>query len=134
MNRTESREAASKILYQIYILEQAKVEYDIDTVIYDNLEIDNNFVKELVKGVMNNKKDIESLANKYLEDWTLDRLSKVDKAIISLGIYELMYTDTPPIVAINEAIELSKNYSDEKVTDMINGILDKIYHEEVENE
>jgi len=65
-----------------------------------------------------------------MNNWTIDRLNKVDQAIISLGIYELMYTDTPSIVAINEAIELSKKYSEEAVTKMINGVLDKIYHEE----
>ena len=74
--------------------------------------------------------NIDSLANKYLKDWTMDRLNKVDQAIIRLGIYELMYTDTPSVVSINEAIQLSKKYSDEKVTKMINGVLDKIYHEE----
>ena len=55
---------------------------------------------------------------------------KVDKAILSIGIYELIYTDTPPIVAINEAIELSHKYSDDNVSKMINACLDKIYHEE----
>ena len=60
----------------------------------------------------------------------MNRLNKVDQAILSLGIYELLYTDTPSVVAINEAIELSKKYSDESVTKMINGVLDKIYHDE----
>ena len=73
---------------------------------------------------------IEEKANKYLKDWTMKRLNKVDQAIISLGIYELLYTDTPSVVSINEAIELSKKYSDEAVTKMINGVLDKIYHDE----
>ena len=76
------------------------------------------------------KKEIYKLANKYLNKWTIERLSKVDQAILSLGIYELLYTDTPSVVVINEAIELSKKYSDESVTKMINGVLDKIYHEE----
>ena len=73
---------------------------------------------------------MSSLANKYLSSWTLDRLNKVDQAILLLGIYELKYTETPSVVAINEAIELSKKYSDEAVTKMINGVLDKVYHEE----
>ena len=88
----------------------------------------NNFNKEYKDG--NIKEKIDSLANKYLKDWTMERLNTVDQAIISFGIYELMYTDTPSIVAINEAIELSKKYSDDSVTKMINGILDKIFHEE----
>ena len=66
--------------------------------------------------------------------WDIDRLSKVDKAILSVGIYELVYTETPSVVAINEAVELAKKYSDEKVVKMINAALDKIYHNEEENE
>ena len=64
----------------------------------------------------------------------MERLSKIDQAIISIGIYELLYTDTPDLVCINEAIELAKKYSDDKVVKMINGVLDKIYHEREDNE
>ena len=69
-----------------------------------------------------------------MKDWNIDRISKVDKAILSLAIYELLYTETPDVVAINEAIELSKKYSDEKVTKLINGTLDTIMHKEAYNE
>ena len=132
-NRSELREIAMQSLYQKYIYDGSKVEYDIKSIIKELLEIDNDFVFSLVNGVITHEKEIIKLANKYLVDWKIDRLSKVDKAIISIGIYELIYTDTPPLVAINEAIELSKKYSDEKVTSMINACLDKIYHEEVDN-
>ncbi len=129
-NRSELREIAIKVLYQVYIFKDAKVEYDIDSLVKEQLEVENDFVNELVNGVLTKEKDINKLANKYLNNWSIDRLSKVDKAILSVGIYELMYTDTPHIVSINEAVELSKSYSDEKVTKMINACLDKIYHEE----
>ena len=89
----------------------------------------NSFVNDTIDGILKNKKEIIKLDNKYLNDWTMDRLNKVDQAIVALGIYELKYTETPPIVAINEAVELSKKYSDEKVTKMINAVLDEIYHE-----
>lgn len=128
-NRSELREIAMKVLYQIDILDEVKEPYDIDTLIKEQLEIENEFVNELVTGVIKEKKKINKLANDHLNEWTIDRLSKVDKAILSIGIYELMYTDTPSIVSINEAVELSKQYSDEKVTKMINACLDKIYHE-----
>ena len=128
-NRSELREIAMKVLYQIDILDEVKEPYDIDTLIKEQLEIENEFVNELVSGVIKEKKKIKKLANSHLNGWTIDRLSKVDKAILSIGIYELMYTDTPSIVSINEAVELSKQYSDEKVTKMINACLDKIYHE-----
>ena len=121
--RSELREIIIKVIYEI--LAQA------------NLNDYDNYKKSLYYNLLansysdfENKEKIYSLANKYLTDWTMERLNKVDQAIISLAIYELMYTDVPSVVAINEAIELSKKYSDEAVTKMINGILDKIYHEE----
>ncbi len=129
-NRSELREIAVKVLYQVYIFKDAKVEYDVNSLIKEQLEVENDFVKTIVNGVISKEKEINKLANKYLTNWTIDRLSKVDKAILSVGIYELMYTDTPKIVSINEAVELSKSYSDEKVIKMVNACLDKIYHEE----
>lgn len=129
-NRSELREVAMKCLYQVYIMEPTKIEYNVDEIIKGQLEVENEFVDELVKGVLENSKKIDELANKYLVDWTIDRLNKVDKAILSIGIYELTLTNTPSVVAINESIELSKKYSDEAVTKMINGVLDSIYHNE----
>ena len=128
-NRSELRDIAMKVLYQIDILEDAKQPVDVNELIKEQLEIENEFVNTLIDGVISNKKKIKKLANDHLNGWTIDRLSKVDKAILEIGIYELMYTDTPSIVSINEAVELSKQYSDEKVTKMINACLDKIYHE-----
>lgn len=130
-NRSELRDIIVKVLYQIYLLDDGKIEYDVKNLIGDQCEIENDFVNTCVYGVIENKKEIFSLANKYLNGWTMNRLNRVDQAIISLGIYELKFFDTPSLVAINEAIELSKIYSDEAVTKMINGVLDKIYHDEV---
>ena len=130
MNRNEARSVIMTILYQVFMYQNSKIEYNLDDVIKDNLEIDNDFVKETVTGVLDNKENIVNIANKYLKDWTFDRLGLTDRAILSMGIYELLYTDTPSIVAINEAVELAKKYSDDKVKSMINGVLDKVYHEE----
>ena len=130
-NRSELREIIMKVMYQVYILESTNTKYDVKELIKDQLELENEFVNDMVNGIIKNQKEISDLANKYLVDWNIERLSKVDKAILSLGIYELKYTETPSVVAINEAVELSKKYSDEKVTKMINATLDKIYHNEV---
>ena len=134
MNRSKLREIIITILYQTYIYEGKDISYALEDVMKENLEVENDFVKDAVLYITENQKSIDELANKYMENWNIDRLSKVDKAIISLAIYELTKTDTPNIVAINEAIELSKKFSDEKVTKLINGVLDKILHKEVENE
>lgn len=129
-NRSELREVIVKVIYQTIILEEAKLEYNVNDLIKEQLEVQNEFVDSCVHGILEKKSTLSSLANKYLSSWTLDRLNKVDQAILLLGIYELKYTETPSVVAINEAIELSKKYSDEAVTKMINGVLDKVYHEE----
>lgn len=135
-SRSELRDVIVTVTYQSYIMEVANLKFSIDKLIEEQPDIYKNeeFVIETCKGIYKNQKKISGMANKYLNNWTIDRLSKVDKAILSLGIYELLYTKTPSIVAINEAIELSKKYSDEDVTKMINACLDKIYHEELKEE
>ena len=130
-NRSELREIIIKVVYQVNLLEEAKLEYDLSELIKEQIEVKNDFINSCIDGILEHKKEINELANKYLNKWTIDRLNKVDQAILSLGIYELLHTETPSIVAINEAIELSKKYSEDAVVKMINGVLDKIYHEEV---
>lgn len=137
-NRTITRENAMRVLYQIFLYKKNKIDYTTNGVIeeyMDNISleerkiINTEFLKELVEGVLNNINDIDNNISKYLENWTIDRLGLTDQAIIRISVYELLYTNTPNLVCINEAIELSKKYSDEKVSKMINGVLDKIYHE-----
>ena len=132
MNRSEARGIIMTILYQVFMYEKSNIDYDLNEVFSENLKIDNSFVKEMVTGVLDKKNDIDNIANKYLKDWDIKRLSLPDQAILRMGIYELLYTDTPDIVAINEAVELSKKYSDDKVKNMINGVLDKVYHNKEE--
>lgn len=134
LNRSELRIKIMTILYQINVYDTNKVEYNIDDVINSVLDIDNEFVKEIVYGVTTYKEELKSIANKYLNGWTISRLGNTDQAILLMGIYELVYTDTPPIVVINEAVNLAKLYSDDKVKSMINAALDKVYHEEMEKE
>ena len=117
------------ILYQINIYEKNKIEFNIEEIIKELSEIENEFVKDTVYGVITYKNDIDEIANKYLNNWTIDRLGNTDQAILRIGIYELIYTDIPKIIAINEAIELAKLYSDDDVRKMINATMDSIYHE-----
>ena len=127
--RSELRQKIMTILYQINVYKKNKVKYDVDSIIKEVLDIDNEFVKDCVYGVQTYLNEIESLANNHMKNWTIDRLGNTDQAILQLGIYELIYTDTPDIVCINEAVELAKIYSDEKVKNMINAILDSIAKE-----
>ena len=123
--RSELRKKIMVILYQIDIYNERKVPYQIDEVIKNNVDIENEFVKDIVYGVVTYIDELDSLANSLMNDWTIDRIDKSGAAILRMALYELKFTDTPEIVVINEAIELSKKYSDEAVRKIINAVLDK---------
>ena len=131
LNRSELRKKIMTILYQINVYDNNKMDYNVEDVIKSVMEIDNEFVKEIVYGTLTYKEQLKDIANKYLAGWSIDRLGNTDQAILLMEIYELMYTKTPPIVVINEAVNLAKDYSDDKVKNMINATLDKVYHEEL---
>ena len=132
LSRSELRKKIMTILYQINVYDKNKITYNIDDVIKEVSEIDNEFIKEIVYGVVTYKNKIDEVANNYLNGWTINRLGNTDQAILRMGIYELLYTKTPEVVSINEAIELAKIYSDDDVRKMINGVLDKVYHNKEE--
>ena len=134
MTRHEQRYKAMTILYQAFLYENNNINYDINSIINEQMEENSKFVNSLVMGVIKNKDSIDELANKYLENWDISRLGFTDQAILRIGIYEILNTDTPDVTCIDEAIELSKKYSDEKVCKMINGVLDKIYHKEIKKD
>ena len=117
------------ITYQISLYKENSLEYNIDNVIKENMEIENEFVKEMVYGIVTYYDELAIIANKYLQKWTIDRLDNTGAAILIMAIYEIKYTDTPDVVAINEAIELAKKYSDDSVRKMINAVLDKVISE-----
>ena len=134
MTRHELRYKAMTVLYQAFLYDSNNIEYDINNIIEGQMEESNKFVNELVNGVLFNQEKIDELANKYLDDWEISRLGFTDQAILRMGIYEIMWTDTPDVTCIDEAIELAKEYSDEKVCKMINGVLDKVYHSKDKND
>lgn len=127
--RSELREKIMIILYQIDINRKQNIDYSVEEIIRENLDIDNEFVRDIVYGVITYESDIIDEANKYMKDWSIERIDKTGAAILKMAIYELKYTDTPPIVVINEAIELAKKYSDDDVRKMINAVLDKMIKE-----
>ena len=133
LTRSQLREKIMTILYQINVYTTNKIEYNVDDIIKEVNPIDNEFVKDIVYGVITKKEELDDIANKYLNKWTIDRLGNTDQSIIRMAIYELLYTKTPEVVVINEAIELAKLYSDDDVKNMINGVLDKIYKNKVDN-
>lgn len=88
------------------------------------------FMEDLIKKIFDRKNEIDDLLKKYSEHWTLDRMNLIDRNILRLAVCELLYfTGVPPKVVINEALEISKKYGSVESPDFINGILDKIYKE-----
>ena len=128
--RSELREKSMIILYQIDILKSNKCEYNVENLITENLEVDNEFVRNIVYGVETHLEQLDEIANKYMKDWTIHRIDKTGAAILRIGLFEILYEEeTPNIVAINEAVELAKKYSDDNVRKIINAVLDKVSNE-----
>ena len=84
------------------------------------------FAKKLLTGVMEHKNEIDKIIKEHLIDWDFERLDKIDKQILRVGVYELKYTDTPFQIVIDEAVKLAKNFSEDKAKSFINGILDRV--------
>jgi N utilization substance protein B len=111
---------------------------DLDEIIAHNIKEfgpgmdDDTYVKDLVKNVITNRKKIDPLIEKCAPEWPLDQVTIVDRNILRLGIYELLfenYEEVPPKVAINEAIELAKSFGGESSGRFVNGVLGTIYRE-----
>lgn len=129
LTRSELREKCMIILYQYEIMNKTSIKTDVEEIIENNLEIDNDFVKDIVFGVITHINELDDLANKYMKDWSLERIDKTGAQILRIAIYELKYTETPDIVVVNEAVELAKKYSDDNVRKIINAVLDKLIKE-----
>ena len=92
--------------------------------------IDRKYLNEMVKNVELNKSTIDELISKYAKNWTINRMAKVDLAILRLAVCEILYVPNMPTkVSINEAIELAKLYCDDKSPKFINGILGSVVNE-----
>lgn len=99
------------------------------------IELDSEaqaFVATMVKGILKHHAELEEILVKYLKNWKLSRISKIEHTILILGIYELKYLpEVPGKVVINEAIELGKKYSTKESSGFINGILDNVFKQEL---
>ena len=130
MNRKKSREKAMELLFSMSISKETPeeiMETFIDNYEEDITVLDLDYIKELLEGVEANIDEIDLLIEKNLKEWKLDRISKVNLTILRVGIFEMKFQEeVPERVALNEALELCKVYSDEKSGPFINGVLDKV--------
>lgn len=136
--RTLAREFALQVLYQIDITGDApdKSLGSFWTMTPEKKQPPQDtreFTEELVRGVRENVEMIDQRISSYAENWELSRMAVVDRNILRMGSYELLFrTDIPPKVSINEAVDLAKKYSGEQASKFVNGILDKIKTEKKE--
>ena len=126
MNRSQSREQAFKLLYQIEI--QKEINSEDIAVFFENNQIKSkeamDYIEDVVKGTQKESKNIVKEIEKNLkQDWTIDRISKINLALLKLAIYEIKYKKLPYKVVINEVVELAKKYGEETSKVFINGIL-----------
>lgn len=130
MSRTASREASMKLLFEInYKMDEAQIV--LNNFLNENeLEInDKQFITDIINGTLNNVDKIDALIEKHSRGWKVNRLAKVDLIILRLAIFELLYTETPDGVVINEAVDLAKKYGTDKSGSFINGLLANIIKE-----
>ncbi|EMZ7516433.1 transcription antitermination factor NusB [Listeria monocytogenes] len=127
MKRREAREKALQALFQIELNEMS-----LDQAIKNIMEDEqDDYMEKLVEGVMANKAEIDAIIEPNLDNWRIDRLSKVDLSLLRLSVYEIKYLDdVPNRVILNESIEIAKIYSDEKSSKFINGVLANIAPED----
>lgn len=132
MNRSAIRESAFKLLYSSEIQKDFEEE-QIDIFLEDNNIAGNEetkYIKNSFFGIRENISEIEKLISKNLsKKWTIERISRIDIAILKLAIYEIVYSKLPYKVVINEAVELAKKYGDDSSKSFINGILASVVKE-----
>ncbi|MBI5466922.1 MAG: transcription antitermination factor NusB [Candidatus Kerfeldbacteria bacterium] len=133
-NRHLARTVAMQTLYEWDF--NGRVTNDVLGLLKENFKqfapdfSDEGFSEALIRGVMDNREDIDTTITKYAPEWPLEQITIVDRNVLRLGVFELMYSqDVPPKVAINEAIELAKGFGGESSGRFVNGVLGAIFRD-----
>ena len=130
MNRKLSREKSMEILFSMTLTkDNASDAIENFTENYEGniKDIDLDYLRKIIYGVEGKKEDIDKAIEENLHNWKMNRISKVNLSILRLATYELLFDEEIPTnVAINEALEITRKYSDEKSVSFVNGVLDKI--------
>jgi transcription antitermination protein NusB len=128
--RSRSREVAFQVLYQEDLNPRGDPA-EGDRFIARRLRSDDMraFARELVAGVRQNRPELDALVERIAANWSLSRMAATDRNALRLGVFELLHTDTPPKVVVDEAVELAKRFGSAQSSQFVNGILDRIMHE-----
>jgi len=133
--RRKSRESALQVLYQLDITRQEgpKAITQWKAHFSSSEGTDDKFAERIVLGVLDHAQEIDQLIERFSENWRLNRMTLVDRNILRMAIFELLYcSEIPPKVTLNEAIDLGKRYGSEDSGNFINGILDRIQNEAIQ--
>ena len=130
-SRHQARERALQILFQYDIHGKPGLWLDMfwtENTATDEVKV---FAERLVAGVLEKKKELDALIGKYATNWKISRMPVVDRNILRVGVYELLWIDDVPAkVTVNEAIELAKSFGDDDASKFVNGILDHVLMKE----
>ncbi|MBS5038090.1 MAG: transcription antitermination factor NusB [Fusobacterium sp.] len=130
MSRRLAREELFKIVFEAEINNK-----DLNTVLDSYLERENEvelnekgkeFLVEYAKGIIENQDKILAELNEKMEGWSFERVGNVEKALLKISVYEILFKDTPKEIVINEAVELAKKYGDTKTYEFVNGVLARL--------
>lgn len=137
MNISKMREYAFMLIYELEIQKEFSEE-NIDLFLENNNIEDKNarkYIRKIVRGIKENEAQIEKIiSGKLKPEWTIDRISKINIALLKISIYEMIYAEVPYKVAINEIIELAKTYGDYNSASFINGVLANVVKENLWNQ
>lgn len=137
MNRSAAREETFKLVYSLEVQKEEQLQEQIDLYLENEKIKDKDTVKYIKSVVMGIEEKIDTIKQKISQNlksgWKIERISKIDLALLKIAIYEILFTNIPYKVAINEVIELSKKYGEENSSNFINGILASIVKENEEN-
>ncbi|XXF80514.1 transcription antitermination factor NusB [Myxococcaceae bacterium GXIMD 01537] len=131
--RRTGRERALQALYQMEMASNASTSEALASAWSANAEEGKpdpdavKFARELVEGVQAHRAEVDALIERHSHNWRLDRMSRIDRNVLRLGVFELKYRpDIPRKVTINEAVELGKNFGTEESSAFVNGLLDRV--------
>ena len=126
MKRHEAREVAFIIIFEKSFQSETPLDEIIDSAAESEFFEVNQFVTRTVRSVFDHLNDIDGTIEQYLVGWSKERLSRVARAVLRLAVYEILFSDVPDGVAINEVVEITKKYSEQKEAAYINGVLGSV--------
>ncbi len=129
--RSRAREVVLQLLYQDDLNPSRQLSTDNDFLagrLGQNEEL-VSFANTLLMGVRRNRAELDVMLSERADNWSLDRMAATDRNVLRLGAFEILYAETPPRVAINEAVELAKRFGSKQSAQFVNGVLDRFLHD-----